>query len=140
MLSSWGYSFRSTRVFLPEAMSPPTRAAAPEDCTTVSGMSLGPENAPQAKIPGTDVSMGSISGVTQNPNRLSSTPSPPASSRTAGGMVNPTDRTTMWNSSTWYSPSSLSYVMKRFRVSGSSLIREIRDLMKRTPYSSFARL
>ncbi len=67
MSRSVGYSFFFTRVPLAEASTPPAAAAAPLACITVSGMSLGPENAPQTKMPGREVESGDRRSVLQKP-------------------------------------------------------------------------
>jgi len=54
--------------------------------------------------------------------------------------INPTERTTMSNSSTLRSSSSVSYLISRVFFFGSSLMSDTRHLIKRTPCSSFALL
>src|SRR4030043_154155 len=71
MSFSLGYSFLVTSFPLSLESRAATCPAAPLACAIESGMSFGPENTPQTKIPGTDVSTGERSSASQKPNLLS---------------------------------------------------------------------
>jgi len=138
--SSVGYFFSSTRLLRSDAIRPAAFAAAPDASITVSGISFGPEKEPQTYIPGWFVLIGENLEVSQNPNSLSFIPNLSASSLTPSFGSNPTDRTTILNSSSLILPSSLSYLINKLLVLGSSCISDILHRMNLTPYSSFALL
>src|SRR5208283_4636092 len=68
--------------------------AAAEACTTERGISIGPTNAPQAKIPGRDVETGEKQEVAAKPSGVSSIPVLFARAAASKGGSIPTDRTT----------------------------------------------
>ncbi len=136
--SSSGYSFFFTKVPRTEDSNSPTLAEAALAWVTVSGISLGEEAAPQTNIPSFDVLMGVKVRVLKKPYLSSSTPSFSANSLLPLAGLMPTVRTTRLNSSCMSFPSSDSYFILRFRVSGTSSTEETLHLTNLTPYSFFA--
>src|SRR4030043_495845 len=107
MSFSLGYSFLVTSFPLSLESRAATCPAAPLACATESGMSFGPENAPQTYIPGTDVSTGVRSSVSQNPNLLSLIPMAFAIAPADSGGIAPADSTTMSKTSSLMSAPSM---------------------------------
>jgi len=135
MSRSTGYSFSTVSVPRESASPVITWAAAAEAWATLSGMSLGSPNGPTTKTPSRLVARGANSSSLQKPWRLSSMPRRPAASCALRAGSRPTESTTMSYSLVRMLPCSSSQLMSRSFVSGSSLMADGRERMKRTPRS-----